>query len=169
MDKDPRKHKIARLLQETPALLDCLYIINVEAAVYHQGRYLMILRGPAEANAPGTLSFPGGKIERAGDSPEIVEATLRREIREEAGVEVADLVYLKSKSFTGADGKPIVDLFFLARYQSGEPGVSAEPEPGEIAGLAWMDPAEVLSHPKAPAWTREDLRDAEIARQRLGW
>lgn len=162
-------HPIVQRIFKEPALVDCLYIVNVEAAIYHQGKFLMIVRGENEANAPGTLSFPGGKIERAGAAQDIVEVTLRREIREEAGVEVGELVYVKSKSFIGSDGKPIVDLFFLTRYFSGEPKVSAEAEPGEVAGLAWMELDKVLQHPKAPAWTRSDLVDAENLRERLGW
>jgi 8-oxo-dGTP pyrophosphatase MutT (NUDIX family) len=130
----------------------------------------MIVRGQNVDNAPGTLSFPGGKVERAGDASDIVENTLRREIREEAGVTVLpELLYVKSKSFTGNDGKPIIDLLFLTRYASGDPAVSAGAEPGEIAGLAWMAPADVLHHPLAPTWTRADLRDADTLRRKMGW
>jgi 8-oxo-dGTP diphosphatase len=164
------EHPLSSLLSRSPKLLDCLYIVNVEAAVYHEGRYLMIVRGMNEANAPGTLSFPGGKIEGARDEPDVVEATLRREIREETGLAVGpELVYVQSKAFTGSDGKPIVDLLFICRYASGEPAITAEAEGGEVAGLAWMTAEEILAHPKAPAWTRADLHSVEQMRQRLGW
>jgi 8-oxo-dGTP diphosphatase len=167
-------HPVAHLLQQEPALLDCLYLVNVEAAVYHQGRYLMIIRGMNESTAPGTLSFPGGKVERAGETPDILEATLRREIREETGVEVgAELVYVHSRSFIGGNAdrglKPILDLLFLCRYQSGEAQVTGAAEPGEIAGLAWRAVAEVLADPLAPDWTLRDLLAADAARQKLGW
>lgn len=161
---------IPQLLTQTPALHDCFYVVNVAAAIYHAGKYLIITRGLNETNAPGTLSLPGGKIERAGQATGIVEQTLRREVREETSVEMqAGLVYVRSKAFTTHNGMPVVDLMFLARYASGVPHPSADAEPGEIAGVAWMALEEVLGHPLAPAWTRTDLRDAEAMRQMLGW
>ncbi|MEX2373658.1 MAG: NUDIX domain-containing protein, partial [Dehalococcoidia bacterium] len=66
------------------------FIVNIEAFVWHDGRYLMIVRGASEEIAPNTLTPPGGKVEAADGEPDILEATLRREVREEAGVEVAD-------------------------------------------------------------------------------
>ena len=159
-------HPLMNLLSQSPQLCDCLYIVNVEAVVYHAGKYLMITRGLNEANAPGTLSFPGGKIEGETNTANVVEETLRREIREEAGVEVGpELVYLKSKAFTGSDGKPIIDLVFLCRYAGGE----LHAQVAEVADLGWMGLEEVIAHPKAPPWTIADIRSADEARKALNW
>lgn len=65
-----------------------------------------------------------------------------------------NLLYVRSKAFTTHNGLPVVDLMFLARYASGVPRASADAEPGEIAGVAWMTLEKVLRHPLAPAWTR---------------
>jgi len=90
------------------------YIVNVEAAIVKDGRYLMIVRGQEEY-APGGLSFPGGKVEGAGSRDDILEETLRREIAEEVGLEVHDeMAYLRSSAFV-AESEPVVDMVFLCR------------------------------------------------------
>ncbi len=69
------------------------YIVNVEAVVHRKDRYLMVVRGAGESHAPGLLSLVGGKVEAAGDAQQILEATLRREIREETGIEVCSRIH----------------------------------------------------------------------------
>jgi 8-oxo-dGTP diphosphatase len=60
------------------------YIVNVEGAVVRSedGRYLMVVRGEQESHASGALTFPGGKVEDAGSADDVLEETLRREIRQ---------------------------------------------------------------------------------------
>jgi len=158
---------LLELIERKPSLVDCLYIVCAESAIFSGGKYLMIVRGDQEANAPGTLSLPGGKVEKAGDAPTIIEETLRREIREEAGVEIfPQMAYVESKSFVSDDGKPVIDLVFLSRYQSGEPATS---DPGEVASVQWLSLAEVLAHPNAPVWTKLSLEASEKKRLELGW
>ena len=143
-----------------------LYIVNVEAFVYHWGRYLMIVRGLTEEIGPGTLTPPGGKVEASGLVQDVLEETLRREVCEEAGIEVDDgMLYVESHSFEGG-GQRIIDLVFLARYRSGEPAaLDAE----EVAGLEWLTYDEVMRDPRAMPWTRESLRRAESVRKERGW
>jgi 8-oxo-dGTP diphosphatase len=143
------------------------YIVNVEVAIVHDARYLMLVRSEREVHAPGVLCLPGGKVENAGFSDNVLEGTARREAREEAGVEIGDqIVYVESKSFTSDDGEPVVDIVYLARYQSGEPRPG---DPAEVAGLEWLTAAEVLAHPKAPPWIAEGFRKIESRRVGLGW
>ena len=145
------------------------YIVNVEGAIMRpeDGRYLMIVRGEEESHAAGLLTFPGGKVENAGNADDILEETLRREIQEEAGIEVdEDMVYVESKSFVADDGEPVVDVVFLCRYRYGEPIIG---DPGEVAALRWMTPEEILEHPKTPPWTRQSIELAEKRRIAKGW
>ena len=53
------------------------------AVVEHEGQFLIGLRPPAVTLA-GLWEFPGGKVERG----ETIEGALRRELREELGIEV---------------------------------------------------------------------------------
>ena len=144
-----------------------LVIVNVEAIVLHEGRYLMVVRSERETHAAGALSFPGGKVELDGPLPNILEETARREVNEETGVAVAaDMTYIESKAFMTAAGEPVVDIVLLCRYLHGEatPG-----DPDEVADLLWLSAAEVLAHPKTPPWTAQSIRQAEIIRRRQGW
>ncbi len=144
------------------------YIVNVEGVVIRStdGRYLMAVRGPGESYLPGVLTLPGGKVEDAGNADDILEETLRREIREEVGVEVHDeMVYVESKSFV-AEGDPVVDVVFLCRYHSGEAIVG---DPDEVSAVHWMTADEIIQHPKTPPWTRQSIELAEKKRIAKGW
>ena len=141
------------------------YIVNVEGAICKDGQYLMIVRGEEEY-APGGLNFPGGKVEEAGNSDDVLEETLRREISEEVGLEVhAEMAYIRSSSFF-AEGDRVVDVVFLCRWQSGE-AVAADP--AEVAAVHWMTAAKVIAHPETPRWTRLSLELAEQVRLEKGW
>lgn len=142
-----------------------LFIVNVEAAVVRDGRYLMVIRSEREAHAAGTLSFPGGKVEDDGPLDDVLETTARREVIEETGIHLADeMVYVESKSFSAS--APVVDVVLLCRYETGEirPG-----DPDEVAGVEWLTAEEILAHPKTPPWTAQSIRRAEQVRHTLGW
>lgn len=143
------------------------YIVNVEAAILKDDRYLMIIRGEQDSHAPGVLAMPGGKVENAGNAEDILEETLRREIDEEVGIEVQpDMVYVESKAFTADDGDPVVDVVFLCRYKSGTPTIG---DPGEVAAIHWMTAKEIDKHPKTPPWTRQSIELAEKKRIVRQW
>ena len=134
------------------------YIVMVEGVVVRDKSYLMIVRGPGETYLPGVLTLPGGKVEGVGDLQGVLEETVRREIREETGVEVySEMEYLESKSF-GAEGEWVVDVVFLCRYLSGTPTIS---DPGEVAAIHWMTAEQALEHPDTPEWTRQSIELAE--------
>jgi 8-oxo-dGTP diphosphatase len=144
------------------------YIVNVEGVVVRSidGRYLMVVRGAGESYMAGGLAFPGGKVEGAGSEDNVLEETLRREIREEVGVEVGDdMMYLESHSFVAEDD-PVVDVVFLCRYQSGE-AIAADPD--EVAAVRWMTAREILDRPETPPWTRRSVELAEGKRIARGW
>jgi 8-oxo-dGTP diphosphatase len=141
------------------------YIVNVEGAIARDGQYLMIVRGEEEY-APGGLTLPGGKMEGAGGEEDVLEETLRREIAEEAGLEVHDeMAYLRSSAFV-AEGDPVVDVVFLCRYKA---GTATAADPGEVAAVRWMALAEAIAHPETAPWTRHSLELAEKVRLEKGW
>ena len=96
------------------------YIVNVEAAVVKGNQYLMILRSEDETHAPGTLTFPGGKVEDVRRQDDVLEKTLAREVMEETGVTIAqEFLYVESHAFVADDNDPVVDMVFLCRYRGG--------------------------------------------------
>ena len=138
------------------------YVVNVEAAIVRDDCYLLITRGANESHAPGMLSLPGGKVEQAGATVGILEATLRREIDEEVGVEVEDLpAYLESTAFVADDGEAVINVVFLCRYRAGDARPAAAEE---VAQVAWMTAAEALADPRTPPWTRRSVELAERRR-----
>jgi 8-oxo-dGTP diphosphatase len=143
-----------------------LVLINVEAAVYHDGRYLVIVRGDEEDHAAGMLAFPGGKLDFSV-SADVVERTAAREVEEETGVMVDEIIYVESHSFIAPnDGTPVVDFVYICRYVSGTPTIS---DPGEVAVLRWMTVDEILADPASPPWMAPSLTLVERKRQALGW
>ncbi len=94
------------------------------------GRYLILRRGLQKKAFPGKWTVPGGGLEtddyvnlppsEAGQWYHAVEVSLRREIREEAGLEVDALNYLLDIAFIRPDGVPVVILSYWTNYKSGE-------------------------------------------------
>lgn len=145
-----------------------VFVVNVGAFIWHEGRYLMMVRGAGEEIAPGALTQPGGKIEVAGAEQDVIEATLAREVREEVGVEVADAVYVESHTFDGTfDGRiiPVLDLVFLCRYVSGDPHAEDDEE---VAGIEWLTPDEIRADPRTMPWTLASLDRVEAVRSGQG-
>lgn len=79
----------------------------------------MAKRSSKDDQAAGKWAVPGGKIDMELES-NIVENSLRREIREEVGVEVDDFQFLASRSFIRSSGHHVVALSFIVGYVSGE-------------------------------------------------
>ena len=144
------------------------YIVNIEGAIVRScdKKYLMMVRGAREEYFPGIVTFPGGKVEKAGFLDNVLEETLRREILEEVGVNIHDeMVYVESHSFIG-DGEPCVDVVFLCRYLSGDavPG-----DRGEVESVHWMTYDEIFNHPDTQEWTKHSIRQVEQKRISLNW
>lgn len=141
------------------------YAVNVEAAIYRDGEYLLIERGTAEEHAAGALALVGGTVE-ATETGDVLEDTLRREIREEVDVTIADPEYVQSNAFTADDGTPCVNVVFCCRYGGGDPHVAA---PREVAAVEWLSIDEALDRPAMSPWTAEFLVMADERRAELGW
>ncbi len=147
-------------------MLGHYYVVNVEAAIFKDGRYLLVRRGPAETHAAGTLSLVGGKVE-AKDGTMLFEGELRREVKEEVGIDLGkEMVYIESKAFLAEDGDPVVDVVFLCRYIGGKVRIV---DPGEVSEIRWLTASEVQLHPDAPPWTRRSVEMAEHQRCMRGW
>ncbi|MFP3390961.1 NUDIX hydrolase [Brevibacillus sp. SIMBA_040] len=143
-----------------------MFIVNVEGAIFHEDRWLMIKRSTKEEHAGGTLSLVGGKADQEGNTSDILERTVRREIFEEVGVTVKDtLRYLYSSSFVPDDQCHVINVVFLCEYDNGDAHCKS---PDEVEAVYWLNADEIMSHPKAPPWTRESIRRAEILRKQLG-
>jgi len=97
------------------------------------GRVLLARRGADPGR--GLWDLPGGFMDEGEEGIE----TLRRELREEAGVEIAPEEFLGAlPDRYGDDGPWTANLYWTARI------VSGEPEPSDdVAGFEWFAPDEL--------------------------
>lgn len=106
------------------------------------GRLLLQECRPHKRHA-GLWEFPGGKVE-IGESPQFA---LRREIKEELGLELLDAV-LEPAGFAeelAPDGRPVLVLFlYICRQWQGQP----EGREGQKWG--WFTPDEAARLPLPP-------------------
>ena len=114
--------------------------IQVAAAlIFHEGRYL-ITRRKAGVHLEGLWEFPGGKREQ----DESLEECLRREVREELGIEVAGLVLFQVIRHDYPE-KAVELHFFRCSIQEGHP------RPLGCDDLRWVTPEELSQFPLPPA------------------
>ena len=101
--------------------------------VVHDGALLLVQRGrPPSA---GKWSIPGGHVEFG----EHVRETVAREVREETGLEIADLKLLSVGNyvFNREDGeRHYIDVDFVCEAPAGEPQLA---EPEKCDGWDWYD------------------------------
>lgn len=116
-------------------------ILAVSAAVFRQGRVLIVRR--ARAPLIGHFSLPGGGVEVG----ETLGEALARELMEEVGVEAEIIAFNRHVEAIIPEGERIRAHFviasFVARWTAGEPRLS-----DEVDAIDWIDPA---SGPPSPA------------------
>ena len=138
---------------------DKLFYVVANVVVYREldGRCLILKRGSREKVHPGKYAVPGGKLEWKDlpvDNPSRVngdvldyentlEELLRREVQEEAGLEIElPLNYINSVAFIRPDGIPVVLVKFAAKYKGGE----VKLEEGAFTEHAWVNAEEVKKY-----------------------
>ena len=97
-----------------------MFVVNVEGVMRKDNKWLIIERSKIEEYAGGLLSLVGGKVDKEGNSSDILERTVKREVWEEVGVRVKNnLKYIHSTSFTTDPGVNVINVV-LCEYQSGK-------------------------------------------------
>jgi len=119
------------------------HYIAVTAIVIKDGKYLIAKRSMDEKVFPGLWTVPGGKIEvddykslpkdTGSHWYNVFENALRREVREEAGIEIDNIRYLTSLAFFRPDGIPVIVVSLFADFAGGE--VVLNPE---LSDFAWV-------------------------------
>jgi 8-oxo-dGTP diphosphatase len=105
--------------------------------VDNQGRLFLARRGPAAKNERGLWEFPGGSVEFG----ETMADALRREIREEFGIEIAVGKLLDVVDHILKEEKQHwISPTFLCTIAAGEPRIM---EPEKCAEIGWFLPGAV--------------------------
>jgi mutator protein MutT len=119
--------------------------------VDEQGRLFLARRGPKAKNERGLWEFPGGSVELG----ERLADALRREIREEYGVEIEVGELLDVVDHILADeGQHWVSPTFICRIASGEPVIR---EPEKCSEIRWFSRGQVP--PALTAISRENFEN----------
>jgi 8-oxo-dGTP diphosphatase len=135
-----------------------MFIVNVEAAIHRDGKWLLIRRSEKEDHAPGMLSLVGGKCEAEGVSNDILERTLIREVDEEVGIKIGGLTYVNSCSFVTDTGINVIDIVFLCSVEYGEPYAKSHDEVDEVL---WMTTSEILQREEVAGYLKDHIQLAE--------
>ncbi len=107
-----------------------LHEVVMTAIIIKDGKYLITRRSPNKKRFPGTWTVPGGKLETNDyiglpkDTKDywynVLEQVLKREVKEEVGLEIANIEYVTSLATIHADGAPSLVISCIADYVSGE-------------------------------------------------
>ena len=118
-------------------------ILAVSAAVFRQGRVLIVRR--ARAPMIGHFSLPGGVVEVG----ETLAAAVARELEEEVGVSARIIAFNRHVEAITHEGDRIRTHFviasFVARWTAGEARVS-----DEVDAIDWIDPTAFPPSPTTP-------------------
>jgi len=113
-----------------------LHRIVSTAIIRKDGKYLIVQRNPNRKVFPGRWSLAGGGLEVSDyiDNPKTtpeawyyaIENSLKREIKEEVGLEVENLKYLLDLVFIRPDNIPVVTLSYYCDWKSGDVKLNEE-------------------------------------------
>ncbi|MBI4132058.1 MAG: hypothetical protein HY474_00315 [Candidatus Sungbacteria bacterium] len=119
---DPRLHFV---------VATAIIVEDPRDAARGRGKYLIARRSEREKAFPGKWTVPGGKLvtseyrtlpKSVSDYEgwySLVDWLVRKEVREEVGLEIGALGYVTDVVFFRPDGYPVVTLSFWAPWKSG--------------------------------------------------
>jgi 8-oxo-dGTP pyrophosphatase MutT (NUDIX family) len=129
-----------------------LYEIVITAVVVKKGKYLIMQRTANKKRFPLQWTIPGGHLEnedfmnRPKDSADywynILETTLTREVKEEAGIDIKNVEYITSLATVYADGRPSLVLTCSADYHKGKVKLQST----ECQDYAWVSLREAKKY-----------------------
>lgn len=136
------------------------YEATVCVLLHRGGRWLLAVRSPDAAYAPGSLGLIGGHVEPVV-GPEVFESTARREIAEETGLDLTgvELHYLSSDLYLGEVGQPVLTVTYVGELDDGTEARLAAPD--ELSSVGWWSLAEMSSDPRCAPWVPGTVADAE--------
>jgi 8-oxo-dGTP diphosphatase len=116
-----------------------LPIIVAAAIIQREEKFLLSKRKP-ESDLGGFWEFPGGKTEPG----ETLEACLRREVKEELGIEISEPQLFHSLRHQYPEKKVELHFFTCSILQG-------QPQALDCAEIAWVHKHELISYQFPPA------------------
>lgn len=107
-----------------------LFKVVITAIVVKDGKYLVLQRAGWEKKFPLRWTVPGGKLSTEDyahlkkDTPDywynVLEKTLRREVKQEAGIDIKNIRYITSLADARKDDYPSLVISCAANYFKGK-------------------------------------------------
>ena len=129
-----------------------LHEVAITAIVVKDGKYLITRRSEKKRRFPGMWTVPGGKMETSDylklpkDTEHywynVLERTLRREVKEEVGIDIENIEYVTSLATVHADGSPSLVISCVADYVSGNIKLQED----ELDQYAWVSLEEAKDY-----------------------
>lgn len=129
-----------------------LHEVAITAIVVKDGKYLITRRSPNKKRWPGMWTVPGGRLETSDylDLPKdtqfywynVLERTLRREVKEEVGIDIDHIEYVTSLATVHTDSAPSLVISCIADWVAGE--VILQPE--ETDRYEWVSLEEAKNY-----------------------
>lgn len=129
-----------------------LHEVAITAIIVEDGKYLITRRSPSKKRFPGKWTVPGGKLETKDYTSfekeakdywyNVLEKTLRREVKEEMGIEIANIDYLTSLATVHPGSNPSLVMSCITDYLSGEVVLQKE----ESDNYAWVSLREAKNY-----------------------
>lgn len=129
-----------------------LHEVVITAIIVKNGKYLITRRSLNKERFPGMWTLPGGKMETNDylqlpkDTEQywynVLERTLRREVKEEVGIDIDNIEYVTSLATIHQDGSPSLVISCMADYVSGDVKLQKE----ESDQFVWVDLEEAKKY-----------------------
>ena len=129
-----------------------LHEIAITAIIVKHGKYLITRRSRNKKRFPGKWTVPGGRLELADyiNLPKdtefywynVLEKVLRREVKEEVGIEIKNFKCVTSLATVHADGRPSLVISCMADYVSGK----IKLQENETDDFAWVTLTEAKAY-----------------------
>lgn len=118
--------------------------IVITAIVVNKGKYLITQRSKQKKRFPGMWTVPGGHLETSDYEKwpkdtknywyNVLERTLKREVKEEIGIKIKNIEYVTSLATVHKDGAPSLVISCMADYESGK----VKLQKGETDDFKWV-------------------------------
>ncbi|QQG38731.1 MAG: NUDIX domain-containing protein [Candidatus Woesearchaeota archaeon] len=119
------------------------HYIAITGIIVKDGKFLITKRAPHEKVFPNLWTVPGGKLElndyinNPKDTKDhwynICEKVLKREVKEETGLDIKNIRYLTSLTFIRPDNIPVLVLSLYSDYDKGQVKLSKD-----MVAYAWV-------------------------------
>lgn len=129
--------------------------VATKGIVYKDNKFLILLKSDSEDINPNTFEFPGGRLAFG----EMLDEALKREIKEETGLEVEIEQVLNAWTFTKEEkGFQLVGVDYLCKYTGGTETLSEE-----HSSIEWKTYDEIMNNEEYPDWLKSTMKKAQKA------